>query len=93
MIFQAKFQARNVPVELGPRMEIACEALTERPEGVASELPEAQFLDLFLLAAKRCEATEDQTAAVEKYLRSAAERQSGRLMPQNLKSSDCPALI
>ena len=74
-------------------MEIACEALAEQPEGVASELPEEQFLELFRLAAKRSEAGEDQTAAVEKYLRSAAERQSGKLMPQNLKSSDCPALI
>ena len=52
-----------------------------------------QFFELFHLAAKRCEAGEGQTAAVEKYLRSAAERQSGKLMPQNLKSSECPALI
>ena len=73
-------------------MEVACEALAEQPEGVASELPEERFLEMFRLAAKKCEASEDQTAAVEKYLRSAAERQSGRLMPQNLKSSECPAL-
>ena len=41
-------------------MEIACEALAEQPEGVASELPEEQFLELFHLAAKRSEAGEDQ---------------------------------
>ncbi|TRY67171.1 hypothetical protein TCAL_03087 [Tigriopus californicus] len=73
-------------------MEVICEAMSDHPEGISSSLKMPEFVAMFRLTAKKLQIDQESVKKIEGYLETVAERQGGILLPQNLRSQDCPAI-
>ena len=73
-------------------MQILIETMADRSEGVATNLSDDDFIELFKMVCDKKKVDNQRVKEAEEYFRQIGKRQSGVLTYENLKAHDCPKL-